>query len=98
MSFKTPRSWDLRASVIDYEVTKIAAIVLTQDIKGKTDEIVEEVEVVGEDGESRMKLFRKTASKDILVLYSFQSETNIFPTKSLKNWVELSILPMNLIS
>lgn len=83
LSFKTPRSWDLRgASVIDYEVTKIAAIVLTQDIKGQTDEIVEEVEVVGDDGESRMKtVSKKTASKDILVLYSFQSESNIFPTK-----------------
>lgn len=76
------KGWKLEgASVIDYEVAKIGVVVYTKPIPGQMDELVEEKEEFDENGEALppKEVVTKVQSRDILVQYSFYSESDRFP-------------------
>ncbi|MDB2447461.1 hypothetical protein N9W79_02420 [bacterium] len=81
-TISVPSRWTVEgASVIDYEVAKISVVAFTKAIPGQMDEITEEREEFDESGEPlpTRSVTTKVQSKDILVQYSFFSETNRFP-------------------
>ena len=76
------KGWNLEgASVIDYEIAKIGAVVYTKPIPGQKDTIIEEKERFDENGLPlpTKEVKTRVQSKDILVQYSFQSDYNRFP-------------------